>query len=102
MTSISKNMYLNKLDDIVNECNNTYNSTIKMKLTGVRSSTQMLSSVTKITNKNSKYSDYVRISKYKSIFAKAYAPNQTEGVFVVEKVKSNVPWTYAVGDLNGE
>ena len=31
MTSISKNVCINKLDDIVNEYNNTYDTTIKMK-----------------------------------------------------------------------
>ena len=31
MTSISKNVYINKLDDIVNKYNNIYHSTIKMK-----------------------------------------------------------------------
>ena len=31
MTSISKNVYIDKLDDIVNEYNNTYHTTIKMK-----------------------------------------------------------------------
>ena len=31
MTSISKNLYIDKLDDIVNEYNNTYHRTIKMK-----------------------------------------------------------------------
>ena len=31
MTSVSKNVYINKLDDIVNERNNTYHRTIKMK-----------------------------------------------------------------------
>ena len=31
MTSISKNIYIDKLDDIVNKYNNTYHSTIKMK-----------------------------------------------------------------------
>ena len=31
MTSVSKNVYINKLDGIVNEYNNTYHSTIKMK-----------------------------------------------------------------------
>ena len=36
MTSISKNMYIDKLDDIVNEYNNTYHRTIKMKLVDVK------------------------------------------------------------------
>ena len=31
MTAISKNAYIDKLDDIVNEYNNTYHRTIKMK-----------------------------------------------------------------------
>ena len=31
MTSISKNVYIDKLEDIVNECNNTYHRAIKMK-----------------------------------------------------------------------
>ena len=31
MISISKNMFIDKLDDIVNKYNNTYHKTIKMK-----------------------------------------------------------------------
>ena len=37
ITSISKNMYINKLDDIVNKYNNTFHSTINMKLVDVKS-----------------------------------------------------------------
>ena len=39
MTSISKNVYINKLNDIVNECNNTYHRTIKMKQVDVKDNT---------------------------------------------------------------
>ena len=39
MTSMSKNMYIDKLDDIINKYNNTYHSTIKMKLVDIKSST---------------------------------------------------------------
>ena len=42
------------------------------------------------------------MSKYKNIFAKGYTPNWSEEVFVIEKVKNNVPWTYIISDLNGE
>ena len=49
-----------------------------------------------------KVNDHVRISKYKNIFAKGYAPNWSEEIFVVKKIKSTVPWTYAISDLNGE
>ena len=48
-----------------------------------------------------KVGDHVRISKYKTIFAKGYAQNWSE-VFVVSKIKNTVPWTYAISDLNGE
>ena len=39
MTSISKNVYIDELDDIVNEYNNTYHRTIKMKLIDVKDNT---------------------------------------------------------------
>ena len=38
-TSISKNVYIDKLNDIVNECNNTYHRTIKMKSVDVKDNT---------------------------------------------------------------
>ena len=72
MTSMSKNMYIDKLDDIVNKYNNTYHSTIKMNPVDVKSSTYIDSSK-EINIKNPIFNigDIVRISKYKSIFAKA-------------------------------
>ena len=39
MTSISKNVYIDKLDDIVNEYHNTYHRTIKTKPTDVKNNT---------------------------------------------------------------
>ena len=39
MTAISKNVYIDKLDDIVNKYNNTYYSTIKLKPVDVKSNT---------------------------------------------------------------
>ena len=72
MTSMSKNMYIDKLDDIVNKYNNTYHSTIKMNPADVKSSTYIDSSK-EINIKDPIFNigDIVRISKYKSIFAKA-------------------------------
>ena len=63
MTSISKNVYIDKLDDTVNEYNNTYHRTIKMKPVDVEGNTYI-----DIYSKF-KVSDHVRISKYKNIFA---------------------------------
>ena len=56
-------------------------------------------------NKNGpkfKAGDYIRISKYKNIFAKWYVPNWSKEVFVVSKIKNTVPSTYVVNDLSGE
>ena len=84
MTSISKNVYINKIDDIVNEYNNTYHTTIKMKPIDVKNNTYINTSK-KINYKDPKFKvgDRVRISKYKNIFAKGYMPNWSEEVFVI-------------------
>ena len=47
-------------------------------------------------------SDHVRISKYNTFYAKGYIPNWSEEVVVIKMVKSTVPWTNAIEDLNGE
>ena len=39
MISVSKNVYIDKLDDIVHKYNNTYHSTFKMKSVDVKSNT---------------------------------------------------------------
>ena len=46
--------------------------------------------------------DLVRMSRYKNIFAKGYAPNWSEEVFVIKKAKNTAPGTYVVNELNGE
>ena len=76
LTSVSKNLYIDKLEDIVNKYNNTYHSTIKMKPVDVKSNTYIGSSK-EINNKNPKFKigDNVRISKYKNVFAKGYTSN---------------------------
>ena len=101
MTSVSKNSFVDKLDDILNKYNNTYHSTIKMKPIDVESSAYIDSSK-EINEENPKFkiSDIVRISKYKKIFAKGYIPNFSEEVFVIKEVKNTVPWMYVISDLN--
>ena len=46
--------------------------------------------------------DHVRISNYKNIFAKDYASNWSEGVFVIKKVKNIMSWEYLIEDFNRE
>ena len=76
-----KNVYIDKLDDIVNEYNNTYHRTIKMKPADVKDNTYIdsieLHSTELHYNKDPRFKvgDHVRISKYKNIFANGYTRN---------------------------
>ena len=54
MTSVSKNIYIDKLDDIVNKYNNIYHSTVKKKPVDVKSNTYINSSK-EINNKDPKF-----------------------------------------------
>ena len=67
---MKQNMYIDKLDDIANKCNNRYHRTIKIKPVDAKLSTY-IDSNKKINNEDLKFKivDIVRISKYK------YVPN---------------------------
>ena len=103
MTSISKNVYIDKLDDIVNKYNNKYHRTINMKPVDVRNNTYT-DFKKEVNNAAPKFKigNHVRISKYKNIFAKGYMRNWSEEIFVVSKIKNTVPQTYLINHLNGE
>ena len=107
MTSLSKNVYIDKLDDIVNKYNNAYHRKIKMKNIDVKSSSYIDSSK-KLTMKilNLKllilleYQNIKICSKrLKAYFTKGHYPNWFEQVFVITEVKNTVPWTYVISDL---
>ena len=103
MTSVSKNEYIDKLDDIVNKYNHTYHSTIKMKSADVNSSAYVDFGV-KNNDNDPKFmvGNHVRISKYQNIFAKDCVQNWSEEVFMIKKFKNTVPWTDVISDLKGE
>ena len=103
MTLVSKNVYIDKLNDIVHKYNKAYYSTIKMKPADMKSNTYTDSSK-ESNNKDPKFQigDIVRTSKYRNTLAKGYIPNWSEEVFVIEKVRNTVPWTFVINDLNGE
>ena len=103
MTSISKNVYIDRLDDIVKECYNSYHKSIKMKPVDVKDNTY-IDFKKEVNDKNPKFKvgDHVRIFKYKNIFTKGYMPNWSEEIFIIKKIKNTAPWTYVVNDLNGE
>ena len=103
MTTISKNVYFDVLNDIVNQYNNTIHKTIKMKPIDVTNDSYAEYSI-HFDKKGPKFkfNDHVKISKYKNIFAKGYVPNWSEEVLIVNEIKNTVPWTYTIKDLNGE
>ena len=71
MTAVSKNVYIDKLHDIINEYKSTCDRTIKMKPIEVKDQTDV--DYSKEGNDNDlkfKIGDLVRMSKYKKIFAK--------------------------------
>ena len=105
MTAISKNVYFDVLNYIVDEYNNTCHKTIKMK--PIDAGDDSFPEYNEESNEKDpkfKIGDHVKISRYKNIFTKGYgyAPNWSEEIFVIKKIKSTVPWTYAISDLNGE
>ena len=88
MTSISKNVYIDKLDDIVNEYNNKKHRTTKMKPIDCTDNTYF--SFGKEVNDNDpkfKVGDYVRISKCKNIFAKVILQIDLKKFFLLKKLK---------------
>ena len=103
MAAILKNFYFDVFDDIADEYNNIVHRTIKMK--PIEVTVDYYAEYNKILNKKNpkfKVGENVWFSKYENIFAKVYTPNWSEEVFVINKIKNTVPWTYAISDLNGE
>ena len=88
MTTISKNVYIDKLDDIVNISSDKYHSIIKMKPIDLKYGTYL--DVGKENNEKYpklEFGDHVRISKYNNIFARCYAPNWSDEVFMIKTLK---------------
>ena len=101
MAWISKNVYINKLDDVLVEYNNTHQRTIKIKPADVKDN-KYFDFKKEVNDRDPKFKvgDHVMISKYKNIFAKACTSNWPEEVFVIKKAENTVPWTYVINDLN--
>ena len=107
-TENNNTIFYNILDELVNNYNNKYHSTIRM--TPIEGSKKINEKkikniyIFKITKKSgkSKIGDRVRISLEKNIFEKSYETNWTEEIFVIYDIKySNVPYYY-LKDLNNE
>ena len=92
MTTFSKIVYFDVLDDIVNRYNNTVHRTIKMKPINVTSdSFAEYNEDSNVNKAKFKVGDRASISEYKNIFAKGYTQIWPEEVFVVSKIKNTLP-----------
>ena len=107
-TNNNNTIFYNILDELVNNYNNKYHSTIKM--TPIEASKKINEKKIKNiynfekTKKPSKFKigDRVRLSLEKNIFEKSYETNWTQEIFVIYDIKySNVPYYY-LKDLNNE
>ena len=110
-TNNNTNVYIDILPDLVEDCNNTKHSSIKM--TPVEASTKkneltvwrnLYPDRLKPVKVNPKCSvgDKVRISKKKTTFEKGYTTRWTEEVFTIVGVLHTSPVTYKITDLNGK
>ena len=98
MTSISQNMFIDNLDDIVNNYNSTYRRTIKMKPVDVKPNTYVDCSK-EINDKDPKFiiGDIVKICICKRLCSKFVWRS-----FCNKKVRNFVAWAYAISDLKDE
>ena len=79
MSSISRNVSIDKLVDIANKYSNTYHSIIRMKPVDVKANIYF-DSTKEINNKRPKFNigDIVKILKYKDVLAKGYTASWSE------------------------
>ena len=81
MSLILKKVYIDKLDDIINEYNNAYYSTIKMNSTDATSNTYTDFAVESNDNCSKlEVGRHVQILKYENIFTKLYTLSWSERV----------------------
>ena len=82
LTAVSRQMYINKLDNVASKYNNKYYKAIKKKPTDFKSSTYIDFDIGS-NDKDLKFNigDYLRISKCQSIFPKSYFPDGLEKAF---------------------
>ena len=100
--------WIDILPKLVDNYNNTYHTTIKMKPVEVCLKNQEIifndvyqDKLLPLRNKF-KFGDKVRISKIKGMFEKGYTANWSTEIFTVDKVFKGSPPYYHLKDSNGE
>ena len=102
ITSIKKNVHIDKSNDIVDKHNNIYHRTIKMKPVDIKKKNTYINSSIETIDQNPKFKigDIVRVSNYKKSFSIGWVPNWSEGVFVINNVISNLKDEGSVGTFD--
>ena len=102
ITSIKKNVHIDKSNDIVDKHNNIYHRTIKMKPVDVKKKNTYINSSIETIDQNPKFKigDIVRVSNYKKSFSIGWVPNWSEGVFVIKDVISDLKDEGSVGTFD--
>ena len=110
MTRTNSNNYVNKLQEIIDKYNHTYNRSIGMspiEATQTENIAKVFRTLyphtdTKTEKPKFKVGDRVRIYKYKDKFAKGSEQNWTKEIFVVSDIVNSKPITYKIKDLKNE
>ena len=102
-------IWINDLDKLTNEYNNSYHRTIKMK--PIDASLKVNENIVRnnlynfrYTNKKPKFSigDRVRVSLLKNTFEKSYTSNWSQEIFIIDDIKTSNVHYYFLKDLQGE
>ena len=102
MTVNNRKSYLDYLNKLVDEYDNSYHHSFGKKL--INADYSPLTEEIDINLKAPKFKviDRVRITKYKNIFSKGYTKNWSKEIFVIDSVLKTDLWRYRIKDLNGE
>ena len=95
-------MCIDKLDDIVIECNNAYHRTIEMNPTEVKDNKiiHILTVLKKFNDKDPKV--MLEYEDTKTLFLKEILQIGLKKIFVIKEVENTVSWTYVINDFNGK
>ena len=108
-TLINNTIWINDLNKLTNEYDNSFYRSIKMKPinASIKSNENIVRNNLynfKNTNKKPKFkiNDRVRISLLKNTFEKSYTSNWSEEIFIIDEIKTSNVHYYFLKDLNGE
>jgi len=109
-SEIGNNKWIDIIDDLIYNYNNSYHTSIKMKPVEASKKKNEIqvrenlygNMVIETKKPKFKIGDKVRISRWKNIFSKGYLQNYTTELFTISNVLNTSPITYKIKDWNDE